>query len=171
MKAVQRTYALQRRNALSKEQRSTKSRIICEQVKPYLKGTIAIYQSFSSEVDLSFLHLEHFALPVVDQDCKMHFVACDPMTSYEKNKYGILEPQSNQIVDPKTIDVMLIPLVAFDRNKHRIGYGKGYYDRYLPQTSCFKIGVAFSCQEVQEVFVNAYDQALDLIITEKESLK
>lgn len=171
MKTIQRRLALQKRNALSYDEQQMKSRQICEQLLPYLKGTIAIYQSFSSEVKLDALHLVQIALPVVDEDCKMHFVACDETTSYQKNKYGILEPQSDLIVDPQSIDVMVIPLVAFDRNKQRIGYGKGYYDRYLPHTSCLKIGVAFACQEVDEVETDAYDQSLDMIITELECIK
>jgi 5-formyltetrahydrofolate cyclo-ligase len=56
--------------------------------------------------------------------------------------------------------------VAFDKNKHRIGYGKGYYDRYLKLTSARKIGIAFSFQEIDEILVDPFDVDCDIVITE-----
>ena len=69
-------------------------------------------------------------------------------------------------------DVMLLPLLAFDKNRNRLGYGKGYYDRYLSKTSkknnqIIKIGIAFSFQEFKRIPVNSTDVKLDYILTEK----
>ena len=84
------------------------------------------------------------------------------------NKYGIPEPKIQSIVYP---DVLLIPLVAFDKNLNRLGYGGGYYDRLITKLSknkkVIKIGLALSFQEVDKVPINLYDQKLDYIVTNK----
>jgi 5-formyltetrahydrofolate cyclo-ligase len=86
------------------------------------------------------------------------------------NKYGIPEPVSNKIVYP---DILLVPLVAFDKKLNRIGYGGGFYDRYLKRLKRIKkiitIGLAYSFQEVKKIPINDYDIKLDFIITEKKN--
>ncbi len=88
------------------------------------------------------------------------------------NKYGIPEPESKNIVYP---DVLLIPLVAFDKNLNRLGYGGGYYDRLIEKLSkkknIIKIGLAFSVQEIDKVPINMHDQKLDYIVTNKNIIK
>ena len=85
------------------------------------------------------------------------------------NKYGILEPIKSLKVEPS---VILVPLIAFDMNKNRIGYGKGYYDKILNKYSnlnkrILSIGVAFSFQKYNKIPINNKDFKLDYIITEK----
>ena len=84
-----------------------------------------------------------------------------------KNKYGIPEPEKLQIIHP---DIILIPLVAFDKRLYRIGYGGGYYDRYIQKIKKIKkiltIGMAFSFQEVRKLPINEHDKKLDYIFTE-----
>ena len=88
------------------------------------------------------------------------------------NKYGIPEPETHSKVYP---DILLIPIVAFDENLNRLGYGGGYYDRLITKLSkkkrIIKIGLAFSFQEVDKVPVNIYDQKLDFIVTNKHIIK
>ena len=88
------------------------------------------------------------------------------------NKYGIPEPISDKNVDP---NILLIPLVGFDYKLNRLGYGGGYYDRYLSKVklgnSLLKIGVSFSFQKVKNLPTNKYDQKLDCIITEKKIIQ
>ena len=82
------------------------------------------------------------------------------------NKYGIVETTSSNKVNP---NILLIPLVAFDRQLNRLGYGGGFYDRYLNKiTNVTKIGLAFSYQELKKIPIGKYDKKLDLIVTEKE---
>ena len=85
------------------------------------------------------------------------------------NKYGILEPKKQNITFKP--DIVLVPLVAFDRSLNRIGYGKGYYDRVLKQLSSNKkiltIGIAFSFQETTIIPTNQYDYNLDCILTDR----
>lgn len=93
----------------------------------------------------------------------------------EAGTYGILEPKKEFIreVNPELIDLVLMPGVAFDRRGYRIGYGGGYYDRFLTKIdkSVPKIALAFDLQMVPHVVEGRYDIAVDYIITEKEIVK
>jgi 5-formyltetrahydrofolate cyclo-ligase len=86
------------------------------------------------------------------------------------SKFGILEPKkSNKEIIP---DLVLLPLVAFDNNLNRIGYGKGYYDRILPKISKIKkniicLGIAYSFQKCPRIPTNKYDFKLNYIFTEQ----
>ena len=85
---------------------------------------------------------------------------------------GYLNQKKKNIVYP---DILLIPLVAFDKNLNRLGYGGGYYDRLIKKLSkkknIIKIGLAFSIQEIDKVPTNMYDQKLDYIVTNKHTIK
>ena len=99
----------------------------------------------------------------------MHFCRWQKEDILLLNKYGIPEPRTSQIINPK---VILIPLLAFDINKNRVGYGKGYYDKFLNanilrQKKFLTVGIAFSFQKHQKLPVNNKDFKLDYIITEK----
>ena len=86
------------------------------------------------------------------------------------NNYGILEPDTNN--KDMIPDLILVPLVAFDKRLNRIGYGKGYYDKALIKIKKIKkkmitIGVAYSFQQCDKVPINKYDYKLDYIFTER----
>ena len=107
-------------------------------------------------------------LPKIKKNFQMDFFqwsSKDPLTI---NKYGIPEPTSKKIIYP---NILLVPLLAFDKYLNRIGYGGGYYDRYIKKIKTKKkiltIGLAYSFQKVKEIPVNKYDKKLDYIITEK----
>lgn len=91
----------------------------------------------------------------------------------EKGTYGIYEPRPSEIkvVDAKKIDLVIVPGVGFDVNKNRIGYGAGYYDRFLTKINSTKVAVAFELQVCEEIPVDEYDQTMDMIITEKRIIK
>ena len=88
------------------------------------------------------------------------------------NRYGILEPLKSRLVYP---DVLLVPTVAFDNSKFRLGYGGGFYDRYISKTLKLKkiltVGFAFSFQEISKIPINKFDQKLNFILTDKEIIK
>ena len=88
--------------------------------------------------------------------------------SLRVSNQGIPEPFTLKKVFP---DVLIVPLVGFDKKKFRLGYGGGFYDRYIFKVLKFKkvvtIGFAFSFQELQTVPKNKFDQKLDFIITDK----
>ena len=111
-------------------------------------------------------------LPVVKKDNEMDFYSWSTKNLLKLNQYGIPEPEQIKKVFP---DIILVPLVAFDSRLYRIGYGGGYYDRYIQKLSSkknlLKIGIAHSCQKINRVPINKYDKKLDIIITEKYVLR
>ena len=114
----------------------------------------------------------NISLPVIKKNFQMDFYSWSFSEPLKINKYGIPEPENKNIVYP---DVLLIPLVAFDKNLNRLGYGGGYYDRLIKKLSkkknIIKIGLAFSIQEIDKVPINMYDQKLDYIVTNKLIIK
>ena len=107
-------------------------------------------------------------LPIIKDNFEMEFYEYKTTDPLYVNKYGIPEPQTKKKIKP---NVLLIPLVAFDKKLNRLGYGGGFYDRFIEKmskTSLIKIGLAFSHQRVENVPVEKFDKKLDFIITEKE---
>ena len=108
------------------------------------------------------------SLPVIKKNFDMDFYKWSFNDPLKINQYGIPEPISKKLVYP---DVILLPLVAFDNNLNRLGYGGGYYDRVIKKLSkkkkILKIGLAFSVQKINNVPVTKYDKKLDYIVTDK----
>ena len=112
------------------------------------------------------------SLPIIKKDNQMNFFKWSNNEPLKINKFGIPEPVSSRIFYP---DILLIPLVAFDSNLNRLGYGEGFYDRYIQKIEkikkIIKIGLAFSFQKTSSIPINQHDKRLDFIITEKEILR
>ena len=112
------------------------------------------------------------SLPIIKKNFQMDFYKWSFSDPLQINKYGIPEPKIKSIVKP---NILLIPLVAFDKNLNRLGYGGGYYDRLIAKLSksqkIIKIGLAFSFQRIDKVPVNMYDQKLDYVVTNKYTVK
>ncbi len=108
------------------------------------------------------------SLPKIKKNFQMNFFEWSQKDPFGINSYGIPEPISNKVIYP---DILLVPLVAFDKYLNRIGYGGGYYDRYLKKIKKRKkiltIGLAYSFQKVKKIEAEQNDIKLDLIITEK----
>lgn len=85
----------------------------------------------------------------------------------EENKWGVLEPIRGTEVSPKQLDIVIVPMVGGDRRGNRLGYGKGFYDRFLNEVQCTTIGLIFDCNIVSEIPTQEFDIPLDKIITEK----
>ena len=130
------------------------------------------YYPYNNEID-SIEILKNFekynysiALPKIKKNFQMDFFnwsTKDPLTI---NKYGIPEPISDKVIYP---NILLVPLVAFDKSFNRIGYGGGFYDRYIKKIKKNKkittIGLAYSFQKVKEVPINDFDIKLDFVVT------
>ena len=108
------------------------------------------------------------SLPITRKENKMDFFEWSFKKPLLINKIGIPEPFPKKKVYP---DVLLVPMLAFDKHKFRLGYGGGYYDRYIQKIKKIKkiliIGIAFSFQEVTKLPITRYDKKLDFIFTEK----
>ena len=146
-------------------------------VKTSLKKIGGYYPSNFEMDDLEILDLLNkknykIFLPKIEENNQMNFHSWSNSEPLLINKYGIPEPASKKIVYP---DILLIPLVAYDDNLNRLGYGGGFYDRYITKIEeikkIIKVGLAFSYQRVKKVPIDKYDKKLDFIITEREILK
>ena len=108
------------------------------------------------------------SLPITRKENKMDFFEWSYKDPLLIGKIGIPEPCSKKKIYP---DIILVPLVAFNRYKFRLGYGGGYYDRYIQKIKKIKkiltIGMAFSFQEIKKLPINENDKKLDFIFTEK----
>ena len=145
--------------------------------KNKVKGKIlGGYYPYNYELDgMQILHKfenqNYFILlPKIKKDSQMNFFEWSTEEPLLINKYGIPEPISNKVGYP---DILLVPLVAFDKSLNRIGYGAGYYDRYIrkikKKKTIITIGMDYSFQETNKIPVDKYDIKLDFIITEKQN--
>ena len=140
--------------------------------------SIGGYYPSNYEIDdldiLDLLHKKNFkvSLPIIKKDNQMNFFKWSNNDPLKINKFGIPEPVSSRIFYP---DILFVPLVGYDNNLNRLGYGGGFYDRYIKKIekikNVIKIGIAFSFQKITSVPTNNYDKKLDFIITEKEILR
>lgn len=103
----------------------------------------------------------------------LRFARLDGSHGLTHNRYGIIEPHTHRLMGARWLDVMIMPLVAFDRAGRRLGMGGGYYDATLAYLSSRKrwrkpilIGVAYACQELNEVPAEAWDVRMDMLLTE-----
>ena len=136
------------------------------------------YYPSNYEIDdleiLDFLDKQNYeiSLPVIKKGNQMNFYKWSIKEPLKINKFGIPEPISSKIIVP---DILLVPLVSFDNELNRLGYGGGFYDRYIEKIEkvkkVIKIGLAFSYQKIKKIPTNKFDRKLDFIITEKEILQ
>jgi 5-formyltetrahydrofolate cyclo-ligase len=173
-----RKLALAKRNSLTQEQFQTWSDQICRKLvesDDFGKAKIVhIYSSIGNEVDTNkIIQVALIAgitviVPETGEDQSLkHWQVCQN-TVYSKDKFGIQTPIANcqffDISNLQSNDLVIIPIVAFDLHNNRIGYGKGFYDKFLAQVKCKKIGLAFNCQLVENFQPDPWDVALDRII-------
>jgi 5-formyltetrahydrofolate cyclo-ligase len=102
----------------------------------------------------------------------MHHAQLTDIYNVQKGLWGIMEPKNPTVIYTSLAsfseeDIIIVPLLGFDKQLYRLGYGKGFYDRALQHTNTLTCGLAFSVQEVSDVFPQAHDQQLDEIITEQ----
>ena len=140
--------------------------------------SIGGYYPSNYEIDdldiLDLLEKKNFkiSLPIVKKKNQMNFYSWSRNDPLKINKFGIPEPVSTKVFHP---DILLVPLVGYDSYLNRLGYGGGYYDRYIEKIEkikkVIKIGLAFSFQKISSIPTNQYDKRLDFIVTEKDILR
>ncbi len=108
------------------------------------------------------------SLPIIKKNNQMDFYKWTPDDPLKISSLGIPQPPKIKKVYP---DYIFVPIVAYDKYRNRIGYGGGFYDRYLEKISKIKkfttIGLAFSHQKVKKIYIESFDRKLNLILTEK----
>ena len=136
---------------------------------------IALYYPSNFELNvLKVLELKYFLhqtilLPVAEKNNLMNFYQWKKNNVLTVNEFGMLEPIK---AEAKIPDIIIVPLLAFDKDKYRLGYGKGYYDRYLNKyikqyKDTITVGVAFSFQKHNKLPIDKNDVKMDFILTEK----
>lgn len=133
-------------------------------------NTILLYHSLKDEVDTHMFiqkwsKKKNILLPVVvGEDLELRRYTSPQDLAI--GSYGILEPVGKPIASYTSIDLIIVPGVAFDHHGHRLGRGKGYYDRLLPQIPhAYKIGICFPYQLMEEIPTEPFDICMDEILT------
>ncbi len=108
------------------------------------------------------------AVPVLtDERGVMQAVRLVNLTAVTAGRLGIREPQERSaVIAPQAIDLVLVPGTAFSRDGARLGAGGGYYDRYLPKTQAFRVGIAAECMLTDDVPLTGTDARMDAVVTE-----
>ena len=171
-------YKLRKYNSLKKLKIDTQKILLFLKKNNINFRSIGGYYPSNREIDdLEILNIFRkknisISLPIIRANNQMDFFKWSIEDPLKINKYGIPEPISFKKVYP---DIILVPLVAYDTSLNRLGYGGGFYDRYLDKITkikkILKIGLAFSFQELKKIPINKYDKKLDLIITEKKIIQ
>lgn len=133
---------------------------------------IFIYHSMPDEVDtLQFINRwwteKNFFIPVTFKD-EIVFRQYTSSTTLHKSSYGIYEPEGVDFIDYKKVDLVIVPGVAFDRKQNRMGYGKGYYDKFLSKIKAPKVGICFDFQLLDTIPTGENDIKMDYIVSEND---
>ncbi|MFZ5753176.1 MAG: 5-formyltetrahydrofolate cyclo-ligase [Bacillota bacterium] len=175
---------LKRRESLSWLEVQGKSHEITQRVlflPEYKKAeTILIYLAYNKELDTSAImqtawqQKKKIVVPVCQpRDRSLLLSELLDFNELAPGTWGILEPKAEFLrpVPVQNIDLLIIPCVAFDREGYRLGYGGGYFDRFLPaiRSDCTKVGLAYDFQLLDELPREPHDTAVDIIITESRT--
>lgn len=132
---------------------------------------IAIYVSLPNEVSTHelikhSLKSKRVCVPKIEND-RMNFYEIHSFDELSVGHFHVLEPCSHNLILTQDIELMITPLLAYDNDLYRVGYGKGYYDKYFASGfKGYKLGLAFSFQQVDKIDIDQFDYQLDEIITE-----
>jgi len=167
----------ERRETLTSSERLEKSRKICGYVRNHILNgeTVMVYSSKELEVNTRPLLDDLLArenpviVPIiVREDVSLRLSYLKDPSVLVISTFGVPEPIGSEIpAKPGEVDTIILPMLGFDRRGGRLGYGAGYYDRFLARNPRIRrIGIAFSCQEAGEIPCEASDIHMNLIITE-----
>lgn len=176
---------LAERDALPPEERARRSVVATERFLALPEadavGTVLAFWSFGSEIAtgplIDELHRRgmHVALPrIVEGELEARrYRPGDPVS---EASFGAFEPTGGPPLDPTELDLVVVPAVAFDRDGRRVGYGGGYYDRFLPNTraDAIRVGIGFQLQLMpagRAVPAGHFDLRVDLVTTESETVR
>jgi 5-formyltetrahydrofolate cyclo-ligase len=170
------------REAIPPDERARRSRAIGDRLFTLPEmgeaGTLLLFSSFGGEVDTSSMieraHAEgrRVLLPYVDGEA-MEAAEHAPGDELVPSSYGAGEPARREPADPQAIDAVIAPGLAFDRAGRRLGYGGGFYDRWLrrSRSDAVRIGICFAHQVVDRVPAGSSDERVRIVVTEDEVIR
>ena len=173
---------LEKRSNLSFEEVDKKSELIIENLTPYLKNAqnIMIFTDMKNEVRITKLielypEKNFFISKIVNSKNREMKINKYNENELVLHKFGYYESSSDDFYDEKILDIVVVPALAFDSIKDRIGFGGGYYDTFLNKVreknkNTLFIGVCYDFQMIEEVPIEGHDITLDLVINESEVL-
>ena len=177
-KAALRRLMREMRAAIPPERRRDQARLVEDNVLGLdavrRARTVLVFYSFGTEIPTAGM-IERLSaggvrvlLPFLDDERQMEAAELGPGEAPVPTSYGPKEPPRRVAVDPGEVDVVIAPGLAFDRRGHRLGYGRGHYDRYLARLGpgSVRVGISFSAQVVEEVPADEGDERVDLLVTE-----
>ncbi|HLR76230.1 MAG TPA: 5-formyltetrahydrofolate cyclo-ligase [Balneolaceae bacterium] len=174
---------LKRRNSLSEKEYFQKSRAICRRLtdlSEYKKAkSVHCYVSINERNEVNTHPLikkmlaegKRVIVPISEiEKGTLRNVQLNQFKDLKPNRWGVLEPAEGEEAAHHELDLIIVPMAGGDMNKNRIGYGKGFYDRFLAQTNCLKIGLLFEPCLEDEIPTESFDVKLDKLITEQRLL-
>ena len=173
---------LEKRSKLSLEEVDKKSELIIKNLTPYLKNAqnIMIFTDMKNEVRITKLielypEKNFFISKIVNSKNREMKINKYNENELVLHKFGYYESSSDDFYDEKILDIVIVPALAFDSSKNRIGFGGGYYDTFLNKVrgknkNTLFIGVCYDFQMIEEVPIEGHDITLDLVINESEIL-
>ena len=173
---------LEKRSNLSLEEVDKKSELIIENLALYLKNAqnIMIFMDMKNEVRITKLielypEKNFFISKIVNSKNREMKINKYNENELVLHKFGYYESSSDDFYDEKILDIVIVPALAFDSSKNRIGFGGGYYDTFLNKVreknkNTLFIGVCYDFQMIEEVPIEGHDITLDLVINESEVL-
>jgi len=181
-KKMLRDHARTIRASLSPEEIEEKSRLICSRLLEVLDGTdpLMVYASKPLEVNTKILIRNLIArgkivvVPIIEKETKTLRLSYlkDPDVLQEST-FHVPEPVGHELpAMASDVKAVIIPMLAFDKKGNRLGYGAGYYDRFLstyPRLT--RVGIAFACQETEEIPADATDAGMDIIVTDTSIMR
>ena len=149
-------------------------------LKSYIDAkTVHVYISNSEKNEVDTFQLIHHAhlnekkvvVPKVVGDGLLKHFEIKSTEDLKSNRWGIPEPRDGEEVKVRDLDLIIVPMVSGDRNRNRLGYGKGFYDRFLAESNAFKIGLLYELQlHPEDLPSETFDIPLDLLLTESEQI-
>lgn len=132
--------------------------------------TILIYVSFNDEVDTIkiieyLLKYKEVAVPKIENN-KMNFYLINSLSELSFGTFNILEPTTKKVLTDFSNTICITPGICFSKDKYRLGYGKGYYDRFIKENHLYQIGLCYQACLLDKIPHDHYDQKVDEIITD-----
>lgn len=159
---------------LSEEEKSRSAKAVFDMLEKtaafLMSENILMYHSLPDELSThrfieKWHSSKHFFLPRVN-GLNLEILPFDK-SRMKLGAFQIEEPQGNDTVSVRDIDLIIVPGVGYDSRGNRVGRGKGYYDRLLAETNATKIGVAYDFQIVDSIETDSHDERVDIVITDR----